>query len=253
VSMTSVEIPEFAPPPEPPPMSEGSRLLNIFFSPGKAFADIARRPRWWTPVILAALVTTAYLYQFSQRVGWELFFRQQNAQNLQLQQLDGAARARAEALQMMLAKYLTWVSGLIGPLIAALIIAAVLKFFADTIMGAGIGYKKTLAAVTYGTLPNLLKTGLAMLVMLLKPADEFDLQNPVMVNAALFVPSDAAAWIKGLAASFDLFTFWCMALIAIGIAAGAKRMSAGKAFGMILFPWILMVILGAGFTAAFRS
>lgn len=182
--MTSVEIPEFAPPPELAPMSEAGRLLNIFFSPGKAFADIAQRPRWWTPVILAALVTTAYLYQFSQRVGWELFFRQQNAQSVQMQQLDGAARARAEAIQMMIAKYLTWFSGLIGPLIAALIIAAVLKFFADTIMGAGIGYKKTLAAVTYGTLPNLLKTGLAMVVMLFKPADEFDLQNPVMVNAA---------------------------------------------------------------------
>jgi hypothetical protein len=125
----------------------------------------------------------------------------------------------------------------------------VLKFFADTIMGAGIGYKKTLAAVTYGTLPNLLKTGLAMIVLQLKPPDEFDLRNPVMVNAAAFLPSAAAGWMKTLGSSFDLFTIWCMVLIAIGIAAGAKRMSAGKAFGMMLFPWALYVIAATGYAA----
>jgi hypothetical protein len=119
-------------------------------------------------------------------------------------------------------------------------------------MGAGIGFKKTLAVVTYGTLPNLLRTGLSTLVMYLKPPDEFDLQNPLMVNAAAFLPADAAAWMKSLGASFDLFTFWCMVLMAIGFAAAAKRMSTGKAFGMLLFPWALVVIVSAGFAAAFR-
>jgi hypothetical protein len=43
-----------------------------------------------------------------------------------------------------------------------------------------------------------------------------------------------------------------MILIAIGLAAGAKRLTTGKAFGMILFPWALIVIISVGFTAAFR-
>lgn len=247
--MEPVEIPDFVPPAEPAPMNEAARLVNVFFSPGKAFADIARRPRWWVPIVLAVLVSTTYLYMFSQRVGWELFMRQQNAQSAQMQQMDAATRARAETVQLAVAKYITWVGGLLGPLLGALVIALVLKFFADTIMGAGIGFKKTLAAVTYGTLPNLLKTGLAMIVLQLKPPDEFDLRNPVMVNAAVFLPSDAAGWMKTLGSSVDLFTIWCMALIAIGIAAGAKRMSPGKAFGMLLFPWALYVILSTAYAA----
>ena len=119
-------------------------------------------------------------------------------------------------------------------------------------MGAGIGFKKTLAVVTYARLPYLLSAGLSILVMYLKPADEFDLSNPLMVNAAAFLPAASATWMKALGAAFDLFTFWSMALMAIGFAAAAKRMSTGKAFGMILFPWALYVILSVGGAAAFR-
>ena len=52
-----------------------------------------------------------------------------------------------------------------------------------------------------------------------------------------------------IGASFDLFTFWCMILVAIGLGAASKRLSAGKAFGIILFPWALIVILPVGAAA----
>jgi hypothetical protein len=246
------EFADFEAPPEPAPLSEVARLTGVFFSPGKTFQDIAKRPHWFVPVLLGMIVTTTFLYLFSQRVGWELFFRQQNAQNVQVQNLTEEQRVQAERIQQAIAKYLTWGSGLIAPLFVAVVISGVLKFLADTVMGAGIGFKKTLAVVTYGTLPNLIKSGLAILVMYLKPPDEFDLQNPLMVNAAAFLPADASAWMKALGSSLDLFTFWCMILIAIGLAAAAKRLTAGKAFGMILFPWALIVIISVGFSAAFR-
>ena len=238
--------------PEPAPLSEVARLAGVFFSPGKTFKDIAKRPRWFVPVILGMIVTTAFLYLFSQHVGWELFMRQQMEQNAQFQNMDGAARAQAEAVQARIIPYITWGSGIIGPIFAALLIAGVLAFLANVVMGAGIGFKNVLAAVTYGTLPNLVKSILAILVMFLKPPDEFDLQNPLMVNAAAFIPSDAAVWMKTLGASLDLFTFWCIFLIAIGLASASKRLSTGKAFGMILFPWLLIVILQVGAAAAFR-
>ncbi len=68
-------------------MSEGARLIGVFFSPGKAFADIARRPRWWIPLILISILSTIYLSAFTQRVGWESVIRpaiesNQNMQNM---------------------------------------------------------------------------------------------------------------------------------------------------------------------------
>jgi hypothetical protein len=234
-------------------LSEPARLAAVFFSPGKAFADIARRPRWWAPVVLSMLFTTVFLYLFSQRVGWEEFFRQQNARSVQIQGLDPAARARAEMIQMQVAQYGAWVSGLAGPWILLLVVAGVLQFLANVVIGAGIAFKNMLAAVAYGGLPRLLQTALSILVMYLKPPEEFDLRNPLLMNAAVFLPADAPSWLRVVAASLDLFTFWSMLLMAIGIAAAAKRLSTGKAFAMILFPWALWVILTAGAAAAFGA
>lgn len=244
----AIEFDEATP---PPPMSEGGRLVGVFFSPGETFKDIAARPRWWVPVLIGMIATTAFLYLFGQRVGWEQFMRQQMAQSGQLQSMDAAQRAQVEAVQARIIPIITWGAGLVGPIFAAVVIAGVLSFLSNVVMGAGIAFKNVVAAVTYGTLPNLVKSVLSLVVMYLKPPEEFDLQNPLMVNAAAFLPSDAALWMKTLGASFDLFTFWCIALIAIGLAAASKRMSTGKAFGMILFPWALIVILQVG-AAAFR-
>jgi hypothetical protein len=148
--------------------------------------------------------------------------------------------------------YITFGSGLTIPILASLVIAGVLKFLADTIMGANVGFKRMLAICTYAGLPNLLMTLLSILVMYLKPVDEFDLQNPLMLNAGAFLSPDTPRWIQVGASSLDLFTFWVMALMAIGIhAAAGKKMSTGKAFGTILFPWALYQILRVGATAAF--
>ena len=84
-------------------MSEAARLAGVFFSPGKAFADIARRPRWWIPVILIAILSTIYLNAFTQRVGWESVIRPAiertpNGQNMTAQQREQAIRTAAGSI-----------------------------------------------------------------------------------------------------------------------------------------------------------
>jgi hypothetical protein len=147
--------------------------------------------------------------------------------------------------------YITFGSGLLAPLLVSLVIAGVLKFLADVIMGAGVGFKRMLAVCNYAGLPNLLVTVLAVVVMYLKPPSEFDLQNPLMANASAFLSPDSPRWMLTAAGALDLFTFWVMALMAIGIhAAAGKKMSTSKAFVMILFPWALYQILRIGAAAA---
>ena len=89
--------------------------------------------------------------------------------------------------------------------------------------------------------------------MYLKPPDEFDLSNPTMFNVGAFLGTGTPLWMQRLGGSLDLFSFWCMILIAIGMAAvaGRSKMTFGKALGVILFPWALYVILRTGSAAAF--
>src|SRR6266700_1473141 len=109
--------PESAPmqPPAPPPfdaqsdepkMSEGARLAGVFFSPGKAFVDIARRPRWWIPVILSAILGTVFLNMFTQRVGWESVLRPAIERSPNVQNMPAAQREQLIRNAANLYKYL---------------------------------------------------------------------------------------------------------------------------------------------------
>jgi Yip1 domain len=231
-------------------MSEGGRLIGVFSSPGKAFADIARRPRWWIPVILIAIVSTVYLNAFTQRVGWESVIRPAierlpNAQNMTVQQ-----REQTIATAARLYKYLGYGGSAVGTLFYVFIVAVLLMFLFDTLMSAGIGLKRMMAIVAYGFLPMVIQTLLSMVVLFLKDPEDFNLQNPLMFNVGAYLDPDGSAALRALGSSIDLFTLWIIVLLAIGVSSTARKMSFGKAFITIALPWALFVCLKTGLAAA---
>ena len=231
-------------------MSEAGRLIGVFFSPGKAFADIARRPRWWIPVILIAIVGTVYVNAFTQRVGWESVIRPAierlpNTQNMTVQQ-----REQAIATAASLYKYLGYGGSAVGTLFYVFIVAVLMMFIFDTMMSAGIGLKRLMAIVAYGFLPMVIQTLLSMVVLFLKDPDEFNLQNPLMFNVGAYLDPDGPAALRALGSSIDLFSLWIMVLLAIGVSSTARKMSFGKAFTAIALPWALWVCLKTGLAAA---
>jgi len=232
-------------------MSELGRLIGVFVSPGQAFRDIVRRPRWWVPVLIGIVVTMGYLYTISDRIGWEQVIRSQMDRSAASRNIPAAQRQQVINLQVRIFPYIMFIGAPIGSLISLLVIAGVLKFLGDVILGAGIGFKRLMGIAAYGYLPFTLMALLSMIVLYMTPPDEFDMQNPLMFNLGAVMAKDSAAWLKALAASFDLFSLWTMVLLSIGMAAASRKMSAGKAFGMLLFPWTLIVILRVGSAAMF--
>jgi hypothetical protein len=231
-------------------MNEFSRLANVFVSPGAAFADVARRPSWWVPIVLVALVSIVYISAYSSRVGWDQLIRQQLEQNSRMQNLSGAQREQAIQVAERIAPITTYVGAVVGPLVMIFIVSVVLMFLFDNIMGAEMGLKRMMAIVSYAQLPRLIVTALSMLVMYLKPPEDFDIRNPLVFNIGALLPTDAPQWQRTLGGSFDLFTFWMLGLTALGISVAARRMKFGKALGGVLFPWALWVLLATGYVAA---
>ena len=109
-------------------MSEAARIAGVFFSPGKAFADIARRPRWWIPVILIALIGTVYLNIFTQRVGWESVIRPAIERSAQTQNMTAQQREQVIATASRLYKYLGYGGSAVGTLFYVFIVAVLLMF-----------------------------------------------------------------------------------------------------------------------------
>ena len=221
-------------------MNEGARLIGVFFSPGKAFADIARRPTWWIPLIIAAVFSTIYLNAFTQRVGWESVIRpaierSANTQNMPAQQREQLIRTTAGIY-----KYVGYGSAVLT-LFYVFIVAVLLMFLFDTMMSAGIGLKRMMAIVAYGFLPLMIQTALSLVVLFLKDPEEFNLQNPLMFNVGAYLSSDAPAALRALGSSIDVFSLWIIILLAIGVSSAARKMSFGKAFAGIALPWALFV------------
>src|SRR5689334_563118 len=119
---------------DPDKMSEAGRLAGVFFSPGKAFADIARRPRWWVPLILSAILSTIFINAFTQRVGWESVIRSSierlpNAQSMSPEQRERTITSGAKFYQ-----YVGYGGPVIGALFFTFVIAVILMFIFDTIL-----------------------------------------------------------------------------------------------------------------------
>lgn len=241
--------PSLEKPSEQPRMSEAARLAGVFFSPGKAFADIARRPRWWIPIILSAILSTIYLNAFTQRVGWESVIRpaierSPNTQNMTPQQREQLIRTTAGFY-----KYIGFATPVLG-LFYAFIIAVILMFLFDTLMSAGVGLNRMMGIVAYGFLPLMVQTILSMVVMYLKDPEEFNLQNPLMFNVGAYLSPESPAALRALGSSIDVFSLWVIVLLAIGVSAAARKISVGKAFTAIASAWALFVCAKIAFAAA---
>jgi len=176
--------------PDTPPMGEAARLVAVFFSPGQAFADIARRPRWWIPVIIAAILSTIYLNAFTQRVGWESVIRPAIERLPNSQAMTAQQREQAITRAAGLYKYLGYASPVLT-FFWVFIVAVLMMFLFDTLMSAGVGLKRMMAIVAYGFLPLVVQTALSMVVLFLKDPEEFNLQNPLMFNVGAYLSPDA--------------------------------------------------------------
>jgi hypothetical protein len=65
-------------------------------------------------------------------------------------------------------------------------------------------------------------------------------------------PKTGSKFVYALASAFDLFTFWKIALIAVGIkAAAGKKVSFAGALMAVAVPWAILVLAGAALAGVF--
>ena len=239
-----------APPPIPQNMSETGRLAGVFFSPMQAFADIARRPRWWIPMIIIGIVSTIGITVFSQHIGWDQVIRKsidQSNQNLTPAQRQQAIAVASRFLPII---------GYFAPALAAIsifLIAAIMIFLTNVVMGADINFQTMLGIVGYGGIPpTLVMTALTILVMFMKSPEDYDPNNPLAFNVGAFLPDGSAKWLVSLGSSLDLFSFWRIGLLAAGLTAASPKIRFGKALFAVIFPWALYVAIKTAFAAVSR-
>ncbi len=239
-------------PEAPEKVSSFGRIVGVIFSPKETFESIARRPTWIVPIILLCIVESCIVGIYGHRVGWRGLIEKQMASNSQFQELPAAQQESRIEIGLKYAPIVGYVEVIAGPFLAALIFAGIFWLIFNMATGAKIGFKLSLAVVSYGLVPAILASLVGILILFLKDPSTIDLQHLIASNARAFLSNDSSKWLVALLSSVDLFLFWEMILLAMGFSAAApKKISFGGALGWIVGLWVLVVLIRVGFAAAF--
>jgi hypothetical protein len=227
------------------PLSEGQRLINTFFAPGKTCTDLRRNASWWAPFLIIAIVSLLFVYVVDQKVGFQKV--SENLIQLQPKQADRIDRLPADQRQKVMQQQatVTRIISYAAPVIVlgvyaifTAVLFATLKFGAS----ADLKYKTLFALIVYTRLPQLLATLLAIVSLLAGVSgDGFNIQNPVATNPGYFIDPSGSAVLRALLTPLDVFTIWTLILTAIGITRIGK-VKRNTAFAVV-FGWFAVVAL----------
>ena len=228
-------------------ISPFGRIIGTLFSPKSTFEDIVRKPGWVLPVVLLTLLSLGVSFAINQRINWREFMSQQ------IEKSPSAANMSAEQKEQRIeggAKFspaFTYAIGLLGPVIATLLVGLVMWGSYNLLGGANTNFGTSLSITAHAFLTGLVSSPLLILILYLKPIGSVDLENPIAANLAAVLPDDAAKWLFALCKSIDIFSIWTLILLAIGFAAtNPKKLAGSKAFSIAFTVWAVFVVCRVG-------
>jgi hypothetical protein len=122
----------------------------------------------------------------------------------------------------------------------------------NAMAGTKTGFSTALGIVAHSWMPFAVAGILGIIVMYIKDPSTVDLEHLVASNPGAFLADTSPKWLMSLATSFDIFTLWVLVLQAMGFSAtNPKKISVGRAFGIIFGVWLIFVLIKTGLAAAF--
>jgi hypothetical protein len=197
-------------------------------------------------------MSVAVTVAFTQHVGWPRFFQQAMEQSPKMLKMPPEQRENMLAMQIKMGPAIGYAGAILGFPIGTLIVAGILLGIFNVMLSAQLKFAQVFAVNCYAGLVGLIKGALTLVVIFLKNPDDFNLKNPLMFNPGAFMdPISSPKFLYLLATSLDLFTFWWIALLAVGLSAAGRKVSFTSALFAVGVPWLLLVLISAGLGAAF--
>jgi len=209
--------------PEPLPLL--TRCWLVLSEPTRAFASIAAHPRWIGAaliVLAAGIVTTEVTYPYMMEARRDVIL-----------QNDRITAAQAEEI--------------LGRMIFLFIVAGVLLFGGNFLLGGESDFRTVLAVTSHAWLATVVKSVVVVPLMLAKGS------MSVATSLQILLPGER--WMSPVGVMLgatDIFSLWMLALVVIGLAA-AYRFSRGKVAALVVAFYILATGVSAGLAALFAG
>ena len=227
--------------PEAAPMA----FWAIFFSPLATIESLSRRPRWFIPLLVAGIYSTAVSYYVIARFGFAALVAKSAQASSQLDPDMVLQHALANKTQIIVVQS---ISTFLGAFATSSLIALVLWLLVILVGGDAV-FKKVLALTAHVALftAAVRETMLAVTVTLNSDLNSFNFNNPLATNLAFFVHSSSKFTARVFSA-LDIVTIATVVLLALGLPRVSKRVSPTAAWLAVLIPWAIYVVGGAWFT-----
>jgi hypothetical protein len=226
-----------------------SRLMGVYFSPGKTFRDIGRSPRPLMPVITMVVIGLLLGFYLTRALDFRA---------LVIEQLDTAVaqgRITEEQIDQLLPLFIkvapiqTVVGSALGGLFVSLIIAGGFKLI-SMLIGAENRFK-AIFAVTIYTVLAILIISYTLFILVLSFKDPIQNLNS-MVNsnlgaiiAGLFGREVLPKFLMKLAGWIDIFAIWTIALLAIGYSAVSRKLKTATAAVWLSSVYGIVAVIGS--------
>lgn len=221
------------------------KVIGVVLYPGKAMRSIAAKPGILFPILLLAVSGFLYYllnYQFF--TDYFYIYNQELIANMGLEMTNEQLAAQAD-FTAKIAMYTTPVSMIIYWLIGTVILFAVVKI----LKGEG-KFKQYLSVTGYayviGTLSMIVSTLIAM------ATGSFSIDTSLTGLAVLLPPESAGSFIHLFLNSFEVFSIWQYAVVAIGVLAVSK-FSRTKAYATVFSLFLANALVMSAYTVASTS
>lgn len=251
MATTTVGVPDPAPEPQGP-VNHFGRIIGVFFSPGQTFADIARRPSWVIPVLVSTIVTFGAFAVMNKKVDWRDVSAKKIEESPRAANLSPEQKQQQIEMSAKVTPYILYATGLLIPILFAVIVGAVMLGAFNLLGGANTNYSTAMSIVAHANLVFVLSSILFVIILFLKPPGTLDIENPVATNVGAFMPDGTSKALLALGKSIDIFTIWLLVLVGIGFAAtNPRKLKTGSAIGIAFTVWAVFVVCRVGWAFIF--
>lgn len=229
-------------------MGASQRFFGAFTDPVKTFAEIVRKPDFWTPLIAMIVASVAASELFLNRVSMAEVVRHQIELNGRARNMSAGQLQQAVQIGAKIGTWSVHIWGLIGIPVVVFVIALIGMAIMKLVFGGPPRFSTAWSISTYALLPTILAAILLIIVVLFGDPANMTTQNLAPTNVGFFLsPQSVSRPLYVIARSIDFFTFWVMGLLGIGFAASSEGKARPRSvFFSFLVLWVIWVLIKAG-------
>jgi len=224
---------------EEAPLSFAAKWWNLYVDPRKTFASVRKNHEW---VIIWLLVSAIALGSYLPIKSIVRADQMQKIEDRLDQNPNIPAEQRQEILDRVANQFDNPIFMLFVPvsqLVMLFIVASILLFMGNIVLGGTIGFQKMLNAYAW-TMMLALPAGIVTVPMVMAKGT-----LDVSLGLGMLATPETGAFLKSLLTSIEIFAVWQVWLSAVAIAVlGPADMK--KAFWSVAAAWFLWIIVKAG-------